>query len=176
MHGGFLYSLWRTMWFSRENFLWLCIFVKNSNQQPDPRNYVPTNVPIFMNRRTLGPMKINDFTVILPQGVWKCNNQNWSRPNGTNTPAATNSNSYFTQKSRGGHPQLIGSLRVKFHDEMCKEKAITRIKQSVINALWPWPFDPEINRVHRRLMGSLCVHFHDDRCKRKELCAINHFQ
>ena len=36
---------------------------KNLNQPPDPRNYVPTNVPIFMNPRKLGPTKINDSTV-----------------------------------------------------------------------------------------------------------------
>ena len=30
-----------------------------------PRNYVPTNVPIFMNPQNLSPMKINDFTVCL---------------------------------------------------------------------------------------------------------------
>ena len=34
----------------------------------DPRNYVPTNVPIFMNPRKLGPTKINDFTVIFFSG------------------------------------------------------------------------------------------------------------
>ena len=62
MHGGFLYSLLRTMWFSREIFFWLGIFLKNSNQPTDPRNYVPTNVPIFMNPRKLGLTKINDFT------------------------------------------------------------------------------------------------------------------
>ena len=38
---------------------------------------------------------------------------------------------------------------------------------SVINALWPWPFDSEINRAHPRLIGSLCMKFHDDRWKGK---------
>ena len=45
-----------------KSFLELCIFL-NSNQPTNPRNYVPTNVPIFMNPRKLGPTKINDFTV-----------------------------------------------------------------------------------------------------------------
>ena len=47
-----------------ESFLELCIFFKNLNQPANPRNYIPTNVPIFMNPRKLGPTKINDFTVI----------------------------------------------------------------------------------------------------------------
>ena len=37
--------------------------IKNLNQPPETRNYVPANVPIFMNPRKLGPTKINDFTV-----------------------------------------------------------------------------------------------------------------
>ena len=41
----------------------LYLFVFNLNQPPDPQNYVPTNVPIFMDPRKLDPMKINDFTV-----------------------------------------------------------------------------------------------------------------
>ena len=40
-------------------------FCFNLNQPLDPRNYVPTNVPIFMNPRKLGPTEINDFTVII---------------------------------------------------------------------------------------------------------------
>ena len=30
---------------------------------------------------------------------------------------------------------------------------------SIINVLWPWPFDPETYRAHPRLMGSLCMRF-----------------
>ena len=41
----------------------LHLFFFNLNQPHDPRNYVPTNVPIFMNPRKLSPTKINDFTV-----------------------------------------------------------------------------------------------------------------
>ena len=33
-----------------------------------PRNYIPTNVLIFMNPRKLGPTKINDFTVYIKAG------------------------------------------------------------------------------------------------------------
>ena len=51
------------MKFFSESFLELCIFISNLNQPANPRNYVPTNVPIFMNPRKLGPTKINDFTV-----------------------------------------------------------------------------------------------------------------
>ena len=66
MHGCFLYSFWRTMWFVREIILWVFIyFFFNLSQPPGPRNYVPTNVPIFMNPRKLVPTKINDFTVQL---------------------------------------------------------------------------------------------------------------
>ena len=46
-----------------DKFLGLYIFFLNLNQPANPRNYVPTNVPIFMNLRKLGPTKINDFTV-----------------------------------------------------------------------------------------------------------------
>ena len=63
MHWGFLYSLWRTMLFFRESFLDFCIFFFNLSQPANPRNYVPSNVPIFMNPRKLSPTKINDFTV-----------------------------------------------------------------------------------------------------------------
>ena len=38
-----------------------------------------------------------------------------------------------------------------------------------INALWPWPLDPKITRVHHWLIGSLLVKFHDDRCKGKAI-------
>ena len=52
MHGGFLYSLWMTMWFSRENFIWLFIFFLNSKQPPDPLNDIPTNVPMHFHEPT----------------------------------------------------------------------------------------------------------------------------
>ena len=36
-----------------------------------------------------------------------------------------------------------------FRDDRCKGKAIMGHKPfSVINALWPWPFDPKINRAY----------------------------
>ena len=100
----------------------------------------------------------------------------------------------FDPKINRAHPQLIGSLCVKFHNDRCKGIAIMRHKSfSVINALWPWPLDPKINRVHPLLlrnlcvndlkinrvhlwlMGSLCLKFHDDRCKGKAVMRLNHF-
>ena len=45
-------------------FSWTLHLFKNLNQPANPRNNVPTNVPIFMNPRKLGPTKINDFTVL----------------------------------------------------------------------------------------------------------------
>ena len=42
--------------------LTLHLFLK-FKKPPNPRNYIPTNVPIFMDPRKLGPTKINDFTV-----------------------------------------------------------------------------------------------------------------
>ena len=44
-----------------------------------------------------------------------------------------------------------------------------------INALWPWPHDPEINRAHPCLMASLHVKFHDDRCKGKAVMRQKQF-
>ena len=80
----------------------------------------------------------------------------------------------WTPKINSVHPWLMGSLHVKFHDDMCKGKAIMRHKQfPIINALWPWPFDPKINRAHSRLMGSLCAKFHDDGCKGKAVMKFH---
>ena len=68
------------------------------------------------------------------------------------------------------HPQIMGSLCVKFHDYRCENKAIMPHKPfSVITALWPWPFDPKTYRAHPQLMGSLRMKFHDDRCKGKAI-------
>ena len=97
----------------------------------------------------------------------------------------------FWPKYQWAHPQLIESLCMKFHDDRYKGKAILQHKPfSVINAWWPWPLDPEINRAHPRLMGGLCMKFHDDWCKGKaimrvfmmigvkgkQLCDKNYFQ
>ena len=76
-----------------------------------------------------------------------------------------------------GHPKLMGSLCVIFHDDRCKSKGIMQDKQfSVFNAFWPWPFDHKINRTHPQLIGSLCVKFHDDKCEGNQLCNINCFR
>ena len=60
------------------------------------------------------------------------------------------------------HPQLKGSLYVKFHDVSCKGKAIkTNIfKNQCIVTL---TIDAKIKRADPQLMGSLYVKFHDDR-------------
>ena len=46
---------------------------------------------------------------------------------------------------------------------------------SVILALWPWPFDPKVHRVHTRLMGRLHVKFHEDRCKGEAVMRLKPF-
>ena len=83
---------------------------------------------------------------------------------------------HFTLTSLGHILESFWSLCMKFHEDRCKGKAIMQHKPfSVINALWPWPFDPKINRTHCRLMWSLCVKCHDDKTffsvKRKQLCT-----
>ena len=46
---------------------------------------------------------------------------------------------------------------------------------STINALWPWPLDPKINRAHPQLMGNLCMKFHGERCKGKAIMGHKPF-
>ena len=63
----------------------------------------------------------------------------WGCPNGTNTPAATNSNSssFYPIFIRAYH-WLTGNLFVKFVDRRCKGKAVMQHGPfSVIKALWP---------------------------------------
>ena len=65
-------------------------------------------------------------------------------------------------------PRLLGSLCVEFHDDSCKGKAIMILHVvnktfSVIKALWPCSFDPEINSPILPLMQSLYVNLRD-RC------------
>ena len=70
-HNAHLFNAWMFfIFFMEDNVIFkgkfslsLHLFFLNLNQPPDLQNYVPTNVPIFMNPRKLGPSKMNDFTV-----------------------------------------------------------------------------------------------------------------
>ena len=72
-HNARTFNAWKfSIFFMEDHVIFKGIFFSdfasfflNSNQPPDPRNYVPMNVPIFMNPRKLGPTKINYFTVYL---------------------------------------------------------------------------------------------------------------
>ena len=58
-------------------------------------------------------------------------------------------------KSLWAHPGLIESLCVKFHAYRCKVGAfICLILFSVINALWPWPFDHLTTKLIRNIIDS----------------------
>ena len=53
-----------------------------------------------------------------------------------------------------------GVFGCRLQDDMCKGKGVMQhIPLSVINALWPWRLDPEINSAHPQLNGNLCVYF-----------------
>ena len=69
MHGGFLYSLLRTMWlFKWKSLLWQdCHLFYKIQDPPNPRNYDPTNVVHKIHESTkIGPHETflkSDFTV-----------------------------------------------------------------------------------------------------------------
>ena len=70
-----------------------------------------------------------------------------------------------TPKSKG-HIFDSWGVCMTFHDYRCKGNTVTHQKPfSEVTALWPWPFDPKINRAHPWLIAGLCVKFHDYRCK-----------
>ena len=81
----------------------------------------------------------------------------------------------FWPEIHRAHPRLMGSLCMKFHDDMCKGKAnmqhLTIFSNQCIKTL---TFDPKIHRAHPRLMGSLCMKFHDDKWKGKAIIIMRH--
>ena len=57
---------------------------------------------------------------------------------------------------RRAHPRLMGSLYVIMWGFMIMMIGVQEKQHkpfSVINALWPWPLDPQINRTHPRPLG-----------------------
>ena len=69
----------------------------------------------------------------------------------------------FDPNINRAHPWLMESNCMKFHDHRWITGSVMAWKPfSIINAPWPWPLDPEINRGPW-LMGSMCMKFHDHR-------------